>query len=94
MSQQTRLGRAATTVSTDKGVTRVTYHWTDVVKFTARTVTLKSNGWQTLTTKTRMNQASSQFGLGFRVWQKGFAWFVDLPSGKTRRFTDGMTFRR
>ena len=94
MSQQNQLGRTATTVSTDGGKTRVVYHATTVVSFDAETVTLNSGGWQTSTTKTRMNQASNQFGLGYRVWQKNDIWFVALASGEVVLFADGMTFNR
>jgi|TARA_Y100000310_G_C20335694_1_gene647385 hypothetical protein len=77
MGQQTRVGKYRTTVATDRdGVTRVTYHQTAVVEFDSTTITLNTGGWATNTTKTRMNQAASQFGLGFRVYQHNFNWYV------------------
>ncbi len=88
------IGRRATTIRTKKERTIVRYHWTDVVSFSDKTVRLDSNGWQTPTTKNRMNQASNQFGLGFRVWQKDFVWYVDTPSGLILEFADGMLFNR
>lgn len=92
MAQQTRLGRHATTVATGcDDVTRVTYHNTVIVEFDLnKTVTLDSGGWQTATTKTRMNQASSQFNLGYSVFQKDFDWFVRLESGEVVEFRDNM----
>lgn len=94
MAQQHQVGRTATTISTEDGETRVTYHSTAVVKFTAKRVTLNSGGWMTATTKTRMNQASRQFGLGYSVFQKMYVWYVRLPDGSGVPFEDGMTFKR
>jgi hypothetical protein len=78
MSQTQRLGTRSTSVrrSTD-GTLTVTYHATDVV--TVRpdgVIILNTGGWKTATTRTRMNQAANQFGLGYQVFQKDFRWFV------------------
>lgn len=40
-----------TTVSERDGITAVTFHNTAVVVFDANTITLNSDGWQTVTTK-------------------------------------------
>jgi len=56
------------------------------------TVTLRSGGHMTVTTKRRMNEVSAQWGLGFSVAQKAYAWFVRLADGKSMLFVDGMTF--
>ena len=93
MANQGRIGKTATTVATSGGVTRVTYHSTVVVEFTPQVVTLNSNGYQTATTKTRMNQTSKQFGLGFIVWQKNGEWSVTFK-GEDRKFYDGMRLFR
>ncbi len=84
MARQDTIGTTATTVAIDAdGVTRVIYHSTCVVaiyppnKDGDRLVALDSGGWRTATTKLRMNQASNQFGLGFRVFQKAGEWFVE-----------------
>lgn len=70
------------------------YHWTDVVVFTDKTITLNANGWQTVTTKLRMNQASYQFNLGYYVYQKKGVWYVQTPQGKTVEFKDNMQIKR
>ena len=93
MANQGRIGKTAPTVATSGGVTRVTYHSTVVVEFTAEMVTLNSNRYRTVTTKTRMNQASNQFDLGFTVWQKSGEWFVTFK-GEDRKFYDGMCLSR
>ena len=89
MNRSDTVGTHKTTISTDETGTHVCYHSTRVVSFNSNTVTLRSGGYHTNTTKIRMNQASQQFGLGFSVWQKDFAWFVDWK-GKVLEFADGM----
>ena len=42
----------------------------------AERIILRTGGWKTVTTKTRMNQAASEFNLGFMVSQEDYAWFV------------------
>jgi len=94
MSQTRLIGRHATSVYNDGEYQCVKYHSTDVVKFNNKRVIINSGGWMTNTTKTRMNQASNQFGLGFQVYQKDFSWFVTLPNGETIPFENGMEFSR
>ena len=93
MPQQGTIESTATSIYESNGFTVVRYHQTPVVRFNSMKVELNSGGWKTSTTKTRMNQASSQFNLGFRVFQKDFGWFVDLPNGEgVVDFKDGMSF--
>jgi hypothetical protein len=97
MSQTTTIGTHRTTVSTDDnngiGVTRVTYHSTNVVTFDNYHIQLQSGGWHTPTTKLRMNQTSSQYGLGFHVSQRNFDWYVTYK-GAEQYYTDGMILIR
>ncbi len=84
MSQQSRLGKGNTTVYTREDMMRVRFHYTDVVSWNDSTIILNTGGWQTATTKSRMNQASRQFDLGYSVYAKNFGWFVrwgeqDIP---------------
>ena len=72
----------------------VTYHQTNIVSWEDGKITLRSGGWESVTTKRKMNQASHQFALGFGVFQRNWEWFVDLPNGETISFVDGMTFER
>jgi hypothetical protein len=94
MARTRQLGKTATSVRTENGVTSVRYRNTDVVKFDSKTITLNSGRWLTATTKTRMNQAANQFDLGFQVSQKDFLWTVRLANGKQIEFKDGMTIKR
>jgi len=68
-------------------MTKVMYHSTDVVSFNDSKIILNTGGWRSNTTKTRMNQTSNQFGLGYMVYQSGFQWFVEYK-GDTISFID------
>jgi hypothetical protein len=88
MTQQYEVrGRSTAIFTDDDGLTKVVYHSTPVVSFNEDRVILNTGGWQSATTKTRMNQASSQFQLGFDVSQKNYAWFVRFK-GETIPFDD------
>jgi len=93
MARQDTIGTTSTTVMGDGDEVRVQYHATVVVRFDRRQIVLDSNGWRTVTTKTRMNQTSNQFNLGFAVYQREYVWYVDYR-GKTREFHDGMVLDR
>lgn len=86
MAQLDRIGTRSTIVRHSGNTGEVQYHNTVVVQFTDKFIWLKHGGWMTQTTRNRMNQASNQFGLGFRVFQKDFEWFVTYQ-GKTIPFT-------
>lgn len=77
MGQQQKIGSHKTCIFTDENnLTHVVYHSTQVVSFNSQYVILRTGGYLTSTTKSRMNQASNQFNLGFQVYQKNFEWFV------------------
>jgi hypothetical protein len=77
MAQTNQIGTHKTSVFTENGYTCVVYHSTAVVKFNDREIILNTGGYQTATTKMRMNQASNQFDLGFRVFQKKHQWYIE-----------------
>ena len=94
MASLDKIGSHATSVYTHEDTTYVKYHWTNVVSFNRDEITLNTGGYFTNTTKTRMNQTSNQFGLGFRVYQKNFDWFAEY-NGKTFEFLkDELTLER
>lgn len=81
MAQTQRIGKTATSVSTDDdGYTRVIYHSTVVVKFNDKRIILNTGGWKTATTKLRMNQTANQFQLGYTVVQRDDEWSVICDS--------------
>ena len=69
-----------TRVLSDGNKTRVFFHDTPVVTFNEKTIELNTGGWRTRSTKVRMNQASQEFELGFRVFQKQKEWFVEYQN--------------
>jgi len=76
------------------GLSTVEYRDTLIVLWTDEFVQLISGGYETVTTKRKMNQASHQFGLGYSVYQRKWEWRVCLPDGSDVLFKDGMKFRR
>lgn len=99
MAQQTRISKNNTRITWNGDARIVTLHGTDVVKsYSNGLVTLNSGGWRTSTTKTRINQVAAEWGLGFRVHQDNYVWYVSLIDPETgylhkpRGFTNGMTF--
>jgi hypothetical protein len=65
----------------------VTYRGTQVVGYNADgSITLRTGGWYTSTTKQRMNQ----YGRGVYVYQKAGDWFV-VWEKITYPFIEGMT---
>ena len=63
----------------------VYYHNTRVVFYCNGHIKLDTGGWSTVTTKLRMNQASNQYNLGYKVFQKNYDWFVEFK-GETIPF--------
>ena len=84
-----------TTVSADATAhVIVTYVNTQIVRVNKDdTITLNTGGYETVTTKRKMNQASAQFGLGYSVSQRDFQWYVTKPNGDEVRLEgDSITF--
>ena len=105
MARTDKLSTYRTTWEHDATRGSVTYIRTRIVAWDGDTVTLNSDGWQTVTTKRKMNQAANQFCLRFGVHQKAGEWFVDVRNprdvfeatgnywqGLKIPFRDGMTF--
>ena len=82
-----------TAITTKDGVTKVIFYSTAIVSFNAEEIVLNTDSYWTNTTKARMNEASKQFDLGFKVYQKAKKKLVDYR-GDTIPFTDGMILKR
>ena len=93
MAQTQTVGTHKTKVLNIEGFTNIVYHSTPVVQFDSDKIILNSGGWETATTKSRMNQASNEYNLGFDVYQVDFTWYVDYQ-GETIPFKDGITLNR
>ena len=102
MARNTQVGTHCTVIGTNnqKGSTFdsnkelfVQYHATKVVRFSDEYIVLNTGGFYSATTKTRMNQVSNQFDLGYYVYQKKGNWFVSYK-GVDIDFSDGMRLYR
>jgi hypothetical protein len=60
-------GRATRIWNDSAGNTHVHYHDTDVVSFNNEWIALRLGGWDTVTTRSRMNRAADVFWLGYHV---------------------------
>ena len=67
----------------------VRYHNTDVISLNGNIVTLNNGGYETPTTKRRMNQASIQWNLGIVVYQCNYVWYVKTKKD-IYQFNNGM----
>lgn len=93
MVQMQKLSTNNTTITERDDYMNVTLHSTDVVRFNEQEIILDSGGWNTFTTKARMNQCSNQFNLGYKVIQRDFKWYVEWK-GDLLPFADGMKLHR
>ena len=59
------------------------------VDHTTNSVKLSSCGWETVTTKSRLNAILQEVKTGFSIFQKQFEWFLN-GQGQTVDFFDGM----
>ena len=83
------IGNHKTTVFEDNGYINVVYHATCVVKFNDKEIILNTGGWESRTTKVRMNQTANQYLLGYSVFQNKGVWYVSYR-GNTYTFTDNI----
>lgn len=60
----------------DNGDTVVQLYNTPIVRFNSETITLNTGGYETGTTKRRMNEVAKAFDLQYHVYQQNFKWFV------------------
>jgi len=81
MTRSNKIGGHCTNVIDVNGILAVQYHGTLVVRVLPESIELDTGGWFTATTKLRMNQASNQWCLGYRVYQRDFTWYVAYKGG-------------
>ena len=81
-----------TTVTHENGTAFVYLHGNKIAEVDDVSVTVFDGGWQSNTTKSRLNAILSEFGsTGDCVYQKDFQWFV-RDNGDTAEFGNGYTF--
>ena len=92
---------ANTQVTTEGTLSKVYLHGNLIAKVGDDFVTIFDGGWQTTTTKSRLNALCSEFCItGEGVFQKNYQWFVRKFVGqlgtekvfKNENFTNGFTF--
>lgn len=72
----------------EEGVAIVRLHGNKIAEIGEGFITLFDGGWQTTTTKSRLNAILSENGLpGERVFQKAFKWFVSQEGGAVEFFS-------
>ena len=77
----------------DENLSEVRLHgnliaWYDHTK---QSLGISSCGWETVTTKSRLNALLDEFAYGMRVFQRDFIWYLDDRFGITQPFISGMT---
>lgn len=90
---QYQLGKKGTSLYCEKGWYTVRLYDTNILKWNEEFIILNSGGYKSVTTKRRLNQASSQFDLRFNVHSEKGKWFVDHHGGK-ELFKDRMKIER
>ncbi len=96
MPQLQKVTGVATSIRSEQGITTVRYHQTDVFRYDTRAgkITLRSGGWESATTKVRINQCFNQYAPGFSLYQKNGTWYVwHRASDRLTKFRDGMSFQ-
>ena len=69
------------------GTRVIRYHLTDILEFAPDgTITFNTDGWQTVTTKARLNHFQKEI----RVYQKDFKWFAMDQVNQHVKFFDGL----
>ena len=93
MNSAIRSGRnfssANTSVSHVNGEANVYLHGNHIATVTNNSLILFDGGWQSNTTKSRLNALLDEFSYGMRVFQKNYEWFVSYKNVK-EDFVSGM----
>ena len=89
MASMNKLSTYCTTVTADAAHRIiVTYHRTQIVKVSHDgTITLDFGGYDTVTTRRKMTQASRQFNLGYSVYRDKGETFVQWRTGQRLPYT-------
>ena len=82
-----------TTVITEDNISTVMLHGNHIATYyhDTKELALFDGGWQSNTTKSRLNALCAEFAMGFGVFQKNWEWFVSDFSNDKKEFADGIT---
>lgn len=90
MPRMDKLSRYNTGVIQIGNVIRVVYHTTMIVEVGHDTITLDCGGWDTVTTRRKMNQAAKEFGLPYTVYREdGQTYARSTLDGEARKLNAG-----
>ena len=91
IKSQTNWAGSNTTVITEDGESRVMLHGNHIATYnhSLKELELYDGGWQSNTTKSRLNALCNEFATGFGVFQKNWNWFISDFSGTAKPFFDG-----
>ena len=93
--QRNWAGSNTTVFTTDNGLESTVYlHGNHIATYfhDTRELQIFDGGWQSVTTKSRLNALLDEFGGGDRVVQKDFTWYLVSNLDNSRRaFFSGMT---
>ena len=70
MSQTSKVSKNNTNIRIKDGFTIIRLYNTDIVKFNSEVIILNTDGYKTVTTKTRMAQVRNQYNLNYYVFQE------------------------
>jgi hypothetical protein len=84
---------ANTSVTTENGISEVRLHGNKIAEVGDDFVKVFDGGWQTNTTKSRLNAIINEFcnGMTDGVFQKDFQWFI-MDNKVIHDFVNGFTF--
>lgn len=71
-------------------ISRVYLHNTLIAEIGPTYLQMFDGGWQTPTTKSRLNSILQKHGNGERIFSKNFEWFLVTDNGETIPFVSGM----
>lgn len=87
MPRMNYITRNNTTITEGENERSVTLHSTKIVTVKPDEIILNTGGWETVTTKTRMNQVANTWNLPYKVFQKDYEWYVrDRRTGAVEEF--------
>ena len=83
-------GNSCTTFSSDLKECFIYLHGNHIAtyNYTLKELELYDGGWQSVTTKSRLNALCYEFATGFSVFQKNLNWFISDFKNVKKEFVD------
>ena len=76
-------GSNTTVFTTDNGLESTVFlHGNHIATVKSNSIIIKDGGWQSNTTKSRLNALLDEFFTGTRIFQKNWSWFITDFTGK------------